>query len=57
MDPRYNSSILKLAGREETTLVWVSFIFTVVPLQLDSLKSQTLSFWVGGTSFQVFLGF
>lgn len=41
MDPRYNSSILKLAGREEIILVWVSFIFTVAPLQLDQLKSQT----------------
>lgn len=57
MDPRCNSSILKLAGREETLLVWVSFIFTVAPLQLDHLISQTFSFWVDGISFQVLLGF
>jgi len=47
MDPRYNSSIVKLAGREEIVLVWVSFIFTVAPLQLDRLKSHSflLGWW------------
>lgn len=53
MGLRYNSSILRLAGREETILVWVSFIFIVAPLHLDRLKS----FWVGDVSFRVLLGF